>query len=352
MLPRRRGMARPSYPLIALCVLAGAYTLYLARTLLMPLVLASLFALVLSPAMRLLRQLRVPDAASAAGLAFSLVAGLGLCVYLLAQPAAEWAQRAPEGLRQVEFKLRALTGSLAGVQRMTEKIEELARLDGGNTPEVSLRGPGLAGQVVNRTEGFLVGLVATIALLYFLLAAGDLFLRKLVRVLPRFRDKVHAVAVVQEAQREIAFYLLGIVCINVGLGCATGVAMFVLGMPNPALWGVVVCVLNFIPYIGAATSFTILTLVALLSFDQIGRALLAPGAFLILATLEGQFLTPTILGKRHELNPVVMFIAVMFWAWIWGPLGAFVAVPVLVTLKVWCNHSERLAPIGEFLGPD
>lgn len=126
--------------------------------------------------------------------------------------------------------------------------------------------------------------------------------------------------------------------------------MYFIGLPNPILWGVTVALLNYIPYLGPLTGLVLLTFVAVMTFDEIGQIALVPATFLCLTTLEGQLLNPMILGERLNLNPVVVFLSLLFWGWLWGALGVLLAVPILVTLKIVCDHVERLAPLGEFLG--
>ena len=151
--------------------------------------------------------------------------------------------------------------------------------------------------------------------IYFLLASGNLFLQKLVRVLPRFQDKRIAVTIVRQIEKDISLYLLTVTMINAGLGVAVGTAMYGLGMPNPVLWGVMAGCFNFIPYLGAIASAIVLTLVASLTFDQLGRILLVPVVFIALNELEGMIVTPAVVGKRLSLNPVAIFI----WLLLWGP---------------------------------
>ena len=157
----------------------------------------------------------------------------------------------------------------------------------------------------------------------FLLASGDFFLRKLIKVLPTLSDKKRALTITNTMQREISRYFLTVTLINAGLGLAVGTALYFIGMPTPYLWGAMAFALNFIPYLGALVGIVLTAAVALVSFDSIGQALLAPAAYLALATLEGNFITPTIMGKRFTLNPVVVFIWLIFWGWLWGVIGAF-----------------------------
>ena len=189
-----------------------------------------------------------------------------------------------------------------------------------------------------------------IVLLYFLLASGDLFLRKLVRVLPRLSDKKRAIEIARQTEGHISTYLSTVTLINIALGLIVGVAMHLVGMPNAILWGVMAGLLNFIPYLGALATAGILAIVSVLTFDSLGRALVAPLLYLAINTVEGYLVTPMLLGRRLTLNPVVIFLGIILWGWLWGIPGALLAVPILATFKIFCDQIEPLAPIGEFLG--
>jgi predicted PurR-regulated permease PerM len=147
----------------------------------------------------------------------------------------------------------------------------------------------------------------------------------------------------------MARYLFTITCINVGLGSAAALLMHVLGMPNPLLWGVMVALLQYVPYVGPAISGTILTIVAFITYDDLNSILLVPAVFFALVTVEGQFITPYLTGRSLTLNPVMVFLSMLLWGWIWGAVGALMAVPLLMTLKIVCDHIESLHAIGEFV---
>ena len=187
-------------------------------------------------------------------------------------------------------------------------------------------------------------------MLYFLLAAGDLFLQKLIKVLPQFRDKKKAVRIARETEDSISTYLFTVAILNVGEGVVLAAVLWLLDMPNPLLWGALAAVLEFIPYLGAFIMVAILTLVALTTFDGIGYALLVPASFLLLNLIQSNVISPLMLGRRLALNPVAIFVGLAFWWWIWGLPGAFIAVPLIAAFKIFCDHIETLAPIGEFLG--
>jgi predicted PurR-regulated permease PerM len=189
----------------------------------------------------------------------------------------------------------------------------------------------------------------TLILLLFLLASGDMFYEKLVKSLPTLTDKKRGVRIARTVQREVSRYLLTISLINTGLGAVIAAGMLAIGMPNPVLWGVLAALLNFIPYLGSLLGIVLVGLVALVSFDAIWPALLAPLIYLACTAVEAQLVTPLVIGRRLEMNPVVIFLAIAFWGWLWGIVGALIAVPLLVILKVFADHVESLSAAGEFL---
>jgi predicted PurR-regulated permease PerM len=341
-----------AFVLKGLFVLALFYTFYFARSLLLPVVLAVLFTLILSPAVRALRRMMVPEPIGAAIVVGSLAVLVVAGMLQLTEPASQWVARLPEIAEQADRKLLGVRRSVERVTKAAEQVEALATVESAKPrpAEVVARPTPLIKRVLTGTQTLLVSAVATIVLLYFLLASGDLFLRKFVRILPTLQDKKKAVAVGRTVQVAIARYLFTITVINACLGIATAVAMHLLGMPNPLLWGAMVAFFNYVPYIGAAVSGVILTVVAFITFDDLNRVLLVPLVFLALQTLEGQFLTPILTGRRLTLNPVMIFLSVLLWSWVWGVVGALMAVPILMTFKIICDHVESLQNIGEFLG--
>jgi predicted PurR-regulated permease PerM len=203
---------------------------------------------------------------------------------------------------------------------------------------------------LDAAQGSLASAFEVLILLYFLLAAGDLFLAKFVKVLPNVRDKRKAVEIVRESEASISSYLLTTTLVNAVEGAVVAGMMYFWGIPSPILWGVLVFFFEFIPYLGAFAMAVLLTLVALTTFDSVGHALLVPASYLLVNVVQGNFVTPLLQGHRLALNPVAIFIGLAFWFWIWGIPGAFIAVPLLATFKLFCDHIESLAAVGEFLG--
>jgi predicted PurR-regulated permease PerM len=187
-------------------------------------------------------------------------------------------------------------------------------------------------------------------LLYFLLAGGDLFLQKLIKVLPHFSDKVKAVEIARATEAAVSAYLSTALLINIVEGAVVAGVLWLLGMPNVLLWGALVALFEFVPYLGALAAVVVFTVAGLTTFDEVPRALLIPGSFLAINLLQANLVTPMLLGHRLTLNPVAIFIGLAFFFWIWGVPGAFLAVPLLASFKIFCDHIESLAAIGEFLG--
>lgn len=331
------------------------YTLYFAKVILVPFVLALLLNLVLSPVVRKLARFWVPEGLGAALVLLAMLATVGTGVYQLSGPATEWLDRAPYTFAKLELKLRDLKGSMEEVQEATKRVEELADGGGGDGDEeeperVVVRGPSIAETFLTGTYSVLAGILITSVLLYFLLASGDLFLRKLVQVLPKLKDKKRAIEIARRSERDISTYLFTITIVNSCLGLVVGTAMWLIDMPNPVLWGVLAGLLNFMPYLGPTIMVGILALVGVTSFDTWPEMLAAPAIFLLITGLEGNIVTPSVLGRRLALNPFVIFAAILVWGFLWGIPGVLIAVPLLAAFKILCDNIEPLWAIGQFLG--
>ena len=347
-----RLLGAPAFAVKGLFVLALFYTFYFARSLLLPVVLALLLSLILYPAVRTLKRLRLPEPISAALVVAGLAGARALGLYQLFEPASEWIAKTPTIAAQVERKLASLRHSVEQVSKAAEKVEALTSVDGSaakRPQQVVTRPPSLVSRVWDNTQSFLVSTAATLVLLFFVLASGDLFMRKLVRVLPTLTDKKTAVAVARQIQTAIGRYLFTVTCINVGLGLVVAGVLHLIGMPNALLWGAMVALFNYVPYVGPAISGSILTVVAFITFDDLGDVLLVPLVYFTLEVIEGQFVTPILTGRTLTLNPLMIFLSMLLWGWIWGVIGALMAVPILMTLKIFCDHIASLSAIGEFV---
>lgn len=314
--------------------------------------LALLFAVLLGPVVTWLHhRLRLPRALGSLLVLTVLGGGVYFGVAALGQPAVDWFERGPRSLDRLEDRLRPLKAPVEKVTEATEGIEDLARVDeGSGSRQVEVRRQPLTEKLFERARTVAAGAVMMFILLYFLLVSGDLFLRKLVRVMPTLADKRKTVEVANRVQDDLARYLATITAINLGLGVAEAVAMYLLGMPNPVLWGVMALLCNFVPYLGAVVGTGVVGLVSALTFEEGAFWLVPPLVYFLVTSAEGYFLTPMILGQRLRLNPVVILLGLLFWGWMWGVSGAFLAVPLLVALKIFSENLPQLGGVSEFLG--
>jgi predicted PurR-regulated permease PerM len=337
-----------------LTALALLYSLYLAREFLIPIVFALLLNFLLSPLVRRLLRWGVNPPVSAAIIVVLLIGAAAEGIYQLSGPAQRWAVTAPQSFSRAEHKLRTI---IRPVQQVTKNVERAADAvsssspTGGNAPSVVVQtGPSVSSRLFGTTQRIVAGLLEIFILLYFLLAGGDLFLQKLIKVLPHFSDKVKAVEIARATEAAVSAYLSTAFLVNIVEGAVVAGVLWLLGMPNVLLWGTLVACLEFVPYLGALTAVIIFTVAGLTTFDEVGRALLIPGSFLAINLLQANVVTPLLLGHRLTLNPVAIFVGLSFFFWIWGVPGAFLAVPLLASFKIFCDHIESLAAIGEFLG--
>jgi predicted PurR-regulated permease PerM len=332
-------------------LLIGA--LYFARAFFLPVMLALLITLTFSPLVRYLRHRGIPSVVSAVLIVLAMFGLFASAAIYLADPISQVIGDAPAIAQRIDDRFAPLREPLRKVMSVSSQIEQMAGAGTGPGAEkVVLAQPGLAAWAADALGGLGATLGVTLVLVVFLLSSGDLFLHKLVRILPTFSDKKRSVRVVHDVEFEVSRYLLTITAINICFGIAVAFAMIVLGMSNALLWGAAATALNFIPYVGAAIGTGAALIAGLITFGSIGPALLAPAAYLLLHTLESAFITPLVLGRRLELNVVVIFISLAFWSWIWGIVGALMAVPILVVVKVICDSFPGLANVGEFLSGD
>lgn len=336
---------------IHLCaIVLGTAALYFAKPLLLPVVLGLLVTLTLLPIVRWLQRRGIPTGLSASALVLLLALAIGGGTYLLSAPISEWIQKAPTIGSQIESKLMTLRGSVRAITEAGKKVEDLT--DTATDPtvqEVTVREAGFLSSATSMLWSALTTVGISLVLVLFLLGSGDMVYEKIVRVLPNFRDKKTAVNIVHDIEASISRYLLTIALINAGLGIAIGIAMWAIGMPTPYLWGIGATFLNFLPFLGAIVGVGLVAVVALISLDPLSYAILAPIAYFTLTALEGNIITPLILGRRLELNTVAIFIGVAFWGWVWGLVGVLIAVPLLVVVKRCCDHLPSWSALGEFL---
>jgi predicted PurR-regulated permease PerM len=346
-----RYLARPLW-IVAICV--GFAALRLARDLLIPIVLAVLMALILSGIVETLRRYRVPRGVSALVLLLLVGVAMGGVLHAVWTPAHQWIEGAPRVLRTIEHKTRSAQSVVRRIDAIARRASALAGAGdppGTTSPPTPLAGSLSAMDVVESTSGAAAALLMGAALTLLLLAAGPATLARMTAPIAGEGRAVQALRVIDAIRVELGRYYGTLAVLNLLFGTATALLMWSLGMPNPMLWGALAAVLNFIPYLGCATTFVILTVVAFVSFDGISKTLLAGTSFLLLAAIEGHIIEPVFVGRRLDLNPIVVLVALWLGAWIWGIAGMVVALPILVATKVAASRSQNGAAVVRVLSP-
>ncbi len=339
---------------MGLLFLAIGTLLYYGREAFIPVALATLLALVLSSAVEGLHRLRVPRAVGAILVVAMLLGAFGMAADALVTPAQQWLTDAPKVLQSLERRLRPAAGVVHRLQAVTTQALTKATGPGAKAPAPpppAADPPMSQADILTATGATLTSFVACMILTIFLLSGGPPMLARMAAALAANLPATHALRVIEALRKELGRYYGTIALINLGLGVATGLAMLGLGVPNPFLWGAMAALLNFIPYVGSATTLAVLTIVALVSFDSTSKILAVAGTYLALATLEGQVVQPLLVGRRLELNPILVFLAVWFGGWFWGVAGIAIAIPTLVALKVAGAHSKNPSALLEFLSP-
>jgi predicted PurR-regulated permease PerM len=323
--------------------------IYVASSIILPLVLAFVLKLLLQPAVRVLERIHVPRAIGALLPILLVIGALVGLVAALSGPAATWTKRLPEGIPRLEAHLLVLQGPIQALQKIIQQAEEATDTSGQKGVIAVRQDFGLTSALFSGTRAVLDGLLTTVLVLYFLMLSGDTFLRRMVEILPRFRDKRQAVDISQQIEEDISAYLVTITVMNAAVGVATAAAMYLCGLGDPLLWGAAAFLLNYIPILGPLFGTIIFLLVGMLTFDGLGWALLPPALYFGIHLVEGETLTPMLLARRFTLNPVLVILSLVFWFWMWGVPGAVLAVPMLAIIKIVCDRLRPLKALGHFL---
>ncbi|MEL7253968.1 MAG: AI-2E family transporter [Pseudomonadota bacterium] len=338
---------------LVLAIVAVFTVIYFARALVLPIMLGFLIALTLSPINRAMMRRSVPSGLSATLLiacTTAVVVGVGT---FAGGTLATWFEEAPRIGQQLEIKLRGVTDAVATVQEVSEQVENIGSNKDSTAPgdqEVVVDRPGLFTTAITGFASTATTIGVALVLAFFLLASGQLFYAKLVESFTSLQEKKRALSVVYAVENHVSRYLLAITMINAGLGLCIGTALHLIGLENAYIWGVAAFLLNYLPFIGGLIGTALVGAYAIMAFDSLGYALLAPLAYQTLTTLEGQFVTPALVGRSLEMNAVAVFLTLVVWTWLWGVPGALVAVPILVVFKAICDKFDHLQPIGNFLG--
>ena len=307
--------------------------------------------MLLAPAMNFFDRLKLPRPLGAAVVMAILTGIVGGGAYGLSGPAQEWLQKVPQSGGKIDKMLRSIKRPFAQIEQATEQLSSPTEQRIGSMPQrVQMAAPSLTERLVGATAQIVAAMSVIFVLVFFLLSSGDIFLRKLVSVIPTLKDKKRTVEIIRSIERDISFYLVMMLLINAGLGLGVALITLLLGIPDPLLWGALTVILSFAPYVGEMAIAVTLLIISMVTFDTLGNALIAPASYVILMSTV-HLTVPFIVGRRLLLNPVAVFIAIIFFGWIWGIPGALLAVPLLASCKIICERIEHLHPIGAFLTP-
>lgn len=356
-----------NFPLALLVVLAMVFLLNWASAIFIPLMLGAIISYALAPSVNRMHKWRIPRAIGAAVLLLGLLGGAGTLVYSLSDDATKLIETLPDAahkIHQARLKKRgAPVGTMESMQKTATQLEQVAKEAGAPAPDtphgvtrVQIEKPQLniTDYLWMGTKGavaFAGQLVMVLFLAYFMLASGDTFRRKLVRIAgPTLSRKKITLRVLDKIANQIQRYLLVQIFTSILVGVATWLAFLWIGLEQAAVWGIAAGILKTMPYLGPLVICAGTALVAFLQFGTIDMVLLVSGTSLIITSLEGYLLTPWLTGRANRMSPVVVFVSVLVWGWLWGVWGLLLGMPIMMIIKAVCDHVEGLKPIGELLG--
>ena len=336
--------------LTGIFLILAAYAIFVAQDVIMPIVLGFLIALTLRPVVRAAEARGIPAPVTAVLIVPLVTAVIGIGAYSLSGPVSELVASAPRVGRQLEIKFAEYRDEIKAVQDASEQVEKIAK-GGDDRPvqTVAVDRPAFLATAASSLVEVLLSVGIALVLALFLLSTGTLFYERTIGLLPLMSEKKRALRAMYDVERQVSRYLFTITAINIGLGVVIAGALSLYGMENAVLWGAIATALNFLPFLGALVGTAAIAATAIVGYPTLGEALVVPAIYLACTTIEGQFVTPMIVGRRLELNVVAVFLTVTVWGWLWGIAGVLMAVPILAATKVLCDHFEGLRPLGQFL---
>lgn len=355
-----------SISLVLLATLASVFMLRWAKDVFIPVMVGVLFSYALSPVVDWLQLRRIPRVLSAALLILGILSGVGASAYSLSEDASKLVESLPAAAQKLRDSVRALTGkrdsALATVQKAATQIEQAAEEStqaaplGRGVQRVQIERPkfNIRDHLWTGTLGLIgmLGQIGVVALItFFLMASGDSFRRKLVKLAgPTLSKKRVTLEALNQIHDQIQRYMLVRFFTSALVGVATWLCFLAIGLENAAVWGVAAGVLDLVPYIGSVVITAGSALVSFLQFDSLEMALLVGFISIMIHFIEAFLLTPWLTSRANKMNAVAIFIGMLAWGWLWGLWGLLLGVPILVVIKVICDRVDDLKSVGEFLG--
>jgi predicted PurR-regulated permease PerM len=335
-----------SWSIFVIALLATVAALSVARAIFIPLVFAVMLFFLLRLPVRWLAERGIPRVHGGAVVLGAFIALVVFAVVELSGPAVAWSQRLPGAIRELEVKSRELRYPLEHLTRGLQAAATVAEVGRSNVPRVDVVRPGLIQGLFAHASVLAAQLGLAVGAAYFLLIDGDTLLRRFFRLRPARPGDRRSTAVMNEVGASMSRYLGAVTLVNLGLGASLSALLALVGMPNPWLWGLLAAVLTYVPYVGPTVGIGLVALASVVTYPTFGAALVPPLIYFGLAVIEGNFVTPLVLGRTLAVRPLVLFVWFAFWAWLWSIPGAILAVPMLMLFKFICDESPRLAAVG------
>lgn len=341
-------LLRQTAQMILLILVAAA--LYVARDLVLPIILAALLSLTFVPLVRKLKRAGIPEPLTSFLLIGSIAGSLAIAIYFGSAPVSDMIAKTPEIGAELRAKLTQMSSTVEAVKSATEEVENMTeQVTGEDTPKVVIKEPGILSNAADWLSQIGATIAISLVLTFFVLASSTLFHEKLISSYGRLSDKKRALQKTYEIEAKISRYLLTVTTINLCLGGVIATALWLYGFANPLVWGLLAAGLNFLPFIGALIGTVLITVFAILQFDTLSAAIPVPLIYYMCTLIEGQFITPYILGKRLEFNTVAILLALTIWGWLWGVPGILISVPILVVIKELTADSKRWGTLSNFI---
>ncbi len=340
-------MTTATASLLGIFLILLTAALRFAADLLLPIVIAVMLAFLLVPVVRLLRRLGLSAGVGAAIVVFGTMAVVGSGVFVLSGPASDWVSNAPKTLNKVQTRLRKL---IRPIEATANQVDAATSVTGAAAPQtVQLKVPGLLQRVGLSTVSLVATVISIVFLTYFLLAMLPTLRSKLASLIESRAGVRNAEAALTEIETQVSRFLFITTAIGLGVGLATWGLLAWIGLPNPLLWAAVAFLLNFIPYAGSMIALVLLGAATLVHFQDSTPLLLVIGGSLAIHTVAGSLVAPQLMGRHLTLNPVAIFVSLLYWGWVWGAAGALLAVPITVMIQVVAARSQRFHPLAVLL---
>ncbi len=335
-----------------LVILAVLYTLYFTAPILVPLLSALLLSLMLAPVVRWLNAIGLPRSLAAASTVLAIIVLTSVLIISLGGPAKAWIAKTPQAITRIERVIKEYRKPFAAASKASDRISDIGgnKAPANKTQIVQSPEPGALGQWLSEVPMSVLNTIGVLFLTVLFLTHGDSVLRKLVRLAPQLRIKKDIVDATRSAQRELSRYILTVTLVNLALGGAVALALWLLGVEQPLLWGGIAAMVNYAPYLGMAIMVAVLIVVGFVQFDTVGMALSVPGVYIVLNLIESEIITPLVVGRSMQIDPLVVILALLILGWMWGLVGILIAVPVLTCFKIIADKIPGLAPVAQLIG--